>query len=74
MNVKKDVVVGNDCGDPACYSKHTAKQGQLSGYCTGAGSSRGGLVVTGERGCSLPQSLTLCPSFLQIQTSKLCLG
>lgn len=31
-------------------------------------------VVMGKWGCWLPPALTLSPSFLQIQTSKPCLG
>lgn len=45
MNIKKDIAVGTDRGDPACCSKETAEQGQLSGCCAGAVSSRAGLVV-----------------------------
>jgi len=54
-------------------SKQTAEQGQLSGYCHGAVSGSGGLMVRGEKGGRLPRSLMLSPSFLQSQTSKLCL-
>ena len=73
MNIKKDIAVGTDRGDAARYSKRAAKHEQLSGCCTGAVSSRGGLAVMGETGCCSPRNLTLCPSFLQMQTSKLCL-